>query len=173
MLPLSLIGMQGSNVHVSRTTQRPFTYTICLTLLLFPWRHGLVANTRLYDVQTCTLKQSNGSAFIGIKFLTAHFFFFLGGRTIKPIWCSWGKGRKAGRRVRWMSKWVIGGWRDREGRVNDQATWVGGKTTGWMSFQVRQLPHECCARMTMKFSGAGLVLTRRMFLSHVRLLLTF
>lgn len=35
-----------------------------------------MANTRVYDVQTCTLKQSNGSAFIGIKFLTAHFFFF-------------------------------------------------------------------------------------------------
>lgn len=30
--------------------------------------------TRVYDVQTCTLKQSNGSAFIGIKFLTAVFF---------------------------------------------------------------------------------------------------
>lgn len=30
--------------------------------------------TRVYDVQTCTLKQSNGSAFIGIKFLTALFF---------------------------------------------------------------------------------------------------
>lgn len=33
-----------------------------------------MANTRVYDVQTCTLKQSNGSAFIGIKFLTALFF---------------------------------------------------------------------------------------------------
>lgn len=31
--------------------------------------------TREYDVQTCTLKQSNGSAFIGIKFLTASLFF--------------------------------------------------------------------------------------------------
>lgn len=30
--------------------------------------------TRVYDVQTCTLKQSNGSAFIGIKFLTALLF---------------------------------------------------------------------------------------------------
>lgn len=28
----------------------------------------------VYDVQTCTLKQNNGSAFIGIKILTALFF---------------------------------------------------------------------------------------------------
>lgn len=36
LLPHCLIGMQGGNVLVSGTTRRPFTYTICLTLLPFP-----------------------------------------------------------------------------------------------------------------------------------------
>lgn len=78
LLPHCLIGMQGGNVLVSGTTRRPFTYTICLTLLPFPCAMGSW-QTRVYDVQTCTLKQSNGSAFIGIKFLTAVFFFSAGG----------------------------------------------------------------------------------------------
>lgn len=40
-----------------------------------------MANRGVCDVQNCTLKQSNGSAFIGIKFLTA--LFLLSRRTIK------------------------------------------------------------------------------------------
>ena len=48
LLPHCLIGMQGGNVLISGTIQRPFTYTICLTLLPFPWRHGLVANTSVW-----------------------------------------------------------------------------------------------------------------------------
>lgn len=81
MLPCGLIGMQDGDVLISGMTYLQFTYTICLTLLPFPWRHGPVANRRVCDVQTCTLKQSNGSAFIGIKFLTA--LFLLSRRTIK------------------------------------------------------------------------------------------
>lgn len=77
--------MQQSDVHVSRTTRRPFTYTICPTLLLLhpslphpptPRRHGPVANTRVRGVQTCTLKQSNGSRIYRNKVSNSPLFLF-------------------------------------------------------------------------------------------------
>lgn len=49
-------------------------------------------------MQTCTLKQSNGSAFIGIKFLTA--LFLLSRRTIKSHLLVMGKKREQQREVK-------------------------------------------------------------------------
>lgn len=95
MLPCGLIGMQEGDMLISGMAQLQFTYTICLTLLPFPWRHGPVANRRVCDVQNCTLKQSNGSAFIGIKFLTA--LFLLSRRTIKSHLLVMGGKRAANR----------------------------------------------------------------------------
>lgn len=46
-------------------------------------------------MQNCTLKQSNGSAFIGIKFLTA--LFLLSRRTIKSHLLVMGEKRAANR----------------------------------------------------------------------------
>lgn len=96
--------------------------------------------TRVYDVQTCTLKQSNGSAFIGIKFLTA--LFFLSRRTIKAIWW-WGKRWRVNRGVTWTSYGVsesrrdgVSGWktsdlgRRENKRANEFCGFISERTLG-------------------------------------------
>lgn len=90
------------------SSQRPSAHL----LMQFVWHYcpsldaiGLW-QTWVYDVQTRTLKQSNGFTFIEIKFLTA-LFFFLSRRTIKAIW-QWGLWGWAGVAVDdWVTYWRL------------------------------------------------------------------
>lgn len=129
MLPCGLIGMQDGDVLISGMTYLQFTYTICLTLLPFPWRHGPVANRRVCDVQTCTLKQSNGSAFIGIKFLTA--LFLLSRRTIKSHLLVMGEKKRAAKRGK-KSLWRLW-WQEK--KICDWVSKKNKKTAARMGLQ--------------------------------------
>lgn len=111
--------------------------------------------TRVYDVQTCTLKQSNGSAFIGIKFLTALFFsqrenykshLVVGEKVVE--------GARESKVDELVSQWRLG--------VRKQADIE--LVTAWMLDW---------AGITMRFCGLRPLSTRKLSLRHVRLLLTF
>ena len=131
-------------------------------------------HTRVYDVQTCTLKQSNGSAFIGIKFLTA--FFFLSMRTIKAIWWWWGTWWRVSKVNELVSEGRLEG-----GGPCSPTRW--NKTSKWICFRLwvqKRADMELVTRWMLDWAGITMrccvirpLSTYKLSLRHGRLILTF